>query len=151
MLMLGFNLGCTLLVMGCVLVVDIDILGLMQMWGLTIDSVAIINLVLAIGLAVDYSVHVCHAFLQTPGTRQERVDHALEEMGTAVVHGAFSTFLAVLILSVSKSYIFRIFFKQFFGICLFGAAHGLCLLPVLLSLVGPEYVVVEVSAAGGVV
>jgi len=44
------------------------------------------------------------------------------------------------VLSVSKSYIFRIFFKQFFGICVFGAAHGLCLLPVLLSLIGPAYV-----------
>ena len=110
------------------------------MWGLTIDSVAIINLVLAIGLSVDYSVHVAHAFLQIPGTRQERVDKALEEMGTAVVHGAFSTFLAVLILSSSQSYIFRIFFKQFFGICVFGASHGLVLLPTLLSLIGPAYV-----------
>jgi hypothetical protein len=29
----------------------------------------------------------------------------------------------VLILSTSKSYIFVIFFKQFFGICLFGTPH----------------------------
>ena len=119
------NVQSSFLVMLCVVLVDIDILGLMYLWGLSIDSVAIINLVLAIGLAVDYSVHVAHAFVQTPGTHQERVDHALLEMGTAVVHGAFSTFLAVLILSVSKSYIFRIFFKQFFGICVFGAAHAL--------------------------
>jgi len=134
------NVGASVLVMMCVVLVDVDILGLMYLWGLTIDSVAIINLVLAIGLAVDYSVHVAHAFVQTPGTRQERADKALEEMGTAVVHGAFSTFLAVLILSTSKSYIFRIFFKQFFGICLFGGLHGLCLLPVLLSIMGPAYV-----------
>ena len=133
------NFGLTLLVMLCVLMVDVNILGLMWLWGLTIDSVAIINLVLAIGLAVDYSVHVAHAFMQTPGTRQERTDHALLEMGTAVMHGAVSTFLAVLILSTSKSYIFRIFFKQFFGICVFGAAHGLLFLPVLLSLIGPSY------------
>lgn len=141
------NVTSSMLVMLCVVLVDIDILGLMQMWDLTIDSVAIINLVLAIGLAVDYSVHVAHAFVQTPGTKQERVDHALAEMGTAVVHGAFSTFLAVLILSTSKSYIFRIFFKQFFGICLFGAAHGLCLLPVLLSIIGPAYVEVDGKAS----
>jgi len=134
------NFGATILVIICVILVDVNILGLMHLWGLTIDSVAIINLVLAIGLSVDYSVHVAHAFLQTPGTKQERVDKALEEMGTAVVHGAFSTFLAVLVLSTSKSYIFRIFFKQFFGICIFGAAHGLVFLPTLLSLVGPAYV-----------
>ena len=48
------------------------------------------------------------------------------------------TLTQVLILSTSKSYIFVIFFKQFFGICLFGALHGLLLLPVLLSLIGPD-------------
>jgi len=140
------SLGATLLVMLCVVLVDVDILGLMWLWGLSIDSVAIINLVLAVGLAVDYSCHVAHSFVQMPATpglspraqRQERTDRAVEEMGVAVVHGAVSTFLAVLILSTSKSYIFVIFFKQFFGICLFGALHGLLLLPVLLSLVGPD-------------
>lgn len=40
-------------------------------------------------------------------------------------------------LAFSKSYIFRMFFKQFFGICLFGVTHGLVLLPVVLSLIGP--------------
>ena len=142
------NIGATLLVMLCVVLVDADILGLMWLWGLSIDSVAIINLVLAIGLAVDYSCHVAHAFCQMPNMlgpeatpreqRQARADKAVEEMGVAVVHGAVSTFLAVLVLSASKSYIFVIFFKQFFGICLFGALHGLLLLPVLLSLIGPD-------------
>ena len=53
----------------------------------------------------------------------------------------------MLILSTSKSYIFVIFFKQFFGICLFGSAHGLCLLPVLLSIIGPAYVEVDGKAS----
>ena len=109
----------------------------MWLWGLTIDSVAIINLVLAVGLAVDYSAHVAHAFVVARGTHQERMVTAVTEMGTAVIHGAASTFVAVLVLAASNSYIFRIFFKQFFGICLFGVAHGMVLLPVLLSLIGP--------------
>jgi len=134
------DVGATALVGLMIAMVDVDLLGLMHFWGLTIDSVSVINLVLAIGLALDYSVHMAHAFLQTPGTRQERVDAALDEMGVPVVHGAFSTFLAVVILSVSKSYVFRIFFKMFFGIVVFGAAHGLVLLPVLLSLIGPAYI-----------
>jgi len=141
------SLPATILVVLCVILVDIDILGLMFVWGQSIDSVSIINLVLAIGLAVDYSAHIAHAFMTTPGTRQERADHAIAEMGTAVIHGAFSTFLAVLVLSTSQSYIFRSIFKQFFGICLFGSLHGIVLLPTLLSLVGPAYVGHEDPAA----
>ena len=33
------SLGATLLVMLCVVLVDVDILGLMWLWGLSIDSV----------------------------------------------------------------------------------------------------------------
>lgn len=132
------DLRSTTLVMLCVLLTDVDILGLMWLWGLTIDSVAIVNLVLAVGLAVDYSAHVAHAFAGATGTRDERAVKAVVEMGTAVIHGATSTFLAVLVLASSQSYIFRIFFKQFFGICVFGVAHGLVFLPIMLTLLGPE-------------
>ena len=34
------SLGATLLVMLCVVLVDVDILGLMWLWGLSIDSVS---------------------------------------------------------------------------------------------------------------
>lgn len=131
------SLHASAMVIICIVMVDIDILGLMYMWGLTIDSVTIINLVLAVGLAVDYSAHVAHAFVVAKGTRQERAEKAIAEVGTAVVHGALSTFLAVVILSSSQSYVFTVFFKQFFGICIFGATHGLLFLPVLLSYIGP--------------
>lgn len=58
-------------------------------------------------------------------------------MGSSVFHGAFSTFLAIVVLSPSKSYIFKNFFKMWFGIILFGVANGFILLPVLLSVCGP--------------
>lgn len=58
-------------------------------------------------------------------------------MGTSVFHGAFSTFLAIVVLSPSKSYVFVTFFKMWFGIIVFGVANGFVLLPVLMSLCGP--------------
>ena len=64
-------------------------------------------------------------------------------MGTSVFHGAFSTFLAIVVLSPSKSYIFKSFFRMWFGIIVFGVANGFVLLPVLLSLCGPLNEVVE--------
>jgi hypothetical protein len=131
------HIFCALLVTLNVLMVLVDVVALMYLWKLSINSVSIINLVLAIGLAVDYSAHVAHAFMGATGSRNERAEKAMREMGSDVIHGAFSTFLAVCVLSTSKSYIFRAMFQQFFGICVFGALHGLLLLPVVLSLVGP--------------
>ena len=90
------SLRATLLVMLCVILVDVDILGLMWLWGLTIDSVAIINLVLAIGLSVDYCVHVAHAFLQHDGVRNdERLVQLLVAVALTDVHHSNQADLAV--------------------------------------------------------
>ena len=44
----------------------------MQFWGLTIDTVNTIILVLAVGLSVDYASHVAHTFMIIAGTRYGR-------------------------------------------------------------------------------
>ena len=128
----------SILITLCVVNTIIGLLGVMFYWGLVIDGVGVINLVLAIGLAVDYSAHVGHSFMLTTGSRDERAIQAIGNIGAAVLNGALSTFLAIMLLSMSESYVFRVLFKQFFATVLLGAAHGLILLPVLLSLVGPD-------------
>lgn len=58
-------------------------------------------------------------------------------MGSSVFHGGFSTFLAISCLAGSKSYVFVVFYKLWFGIIVFGMSNGFLLLPVLLSYIGP--------------
>ena len=48
---------------------QVDVGGCMYFWGLTIDTVTSINLIVAIGLTVDYSAHIAHTFMVTPGDR----------------------------------------------------------------------------------
>ncbi|KAK7075015.1 Patched domain-containing protein 3 [Halocaridina rubra] len=137
-LILLANVIASLYVLICVLLTLVDVMALMTWWGLTIDTVSCINLVLSIGLCVDYSVHIALHFLQVKGTRDERVSLTVQEMGPAVVNGAFSTFLAFILLATSESHVFESFFKIFFGVFIFGVFHGLVFLPVVLSLIGPS-------------
>ena len=65
-------------------------------------------------------------------------DGIFDAMGVAVFNGAISTFLAVIVLSSSKSYVFMTFFRQLFLCIVFGLGHGLVLLPVLMSLFPPK-------------
>jgi len=126
------------LVFLCVGMTIADILGVMFYWDLVVDNVAVIMLVLAVGLSVDYSAHVGHAFMTKQGTNEERVIAALGDIGAAVLNGALSTFLAVVLLSQSESYVFRVLFRLFFATVVLGVGHGMILLPILLYYVGPK-------------
>lgn len=130
--------GIACLVLLVVLMTIIEVLGCMNMWGLAIDNVSVIQLVIAVGLAVDYSAHVGHAFMTKSGTRAERVVATLGDVGAAVLNGGISTFLAVMLLALSKSYVFRVLFQTFFLTVVLGLTHGMIVLPAFLALMGPE-------------
>lgn len=107
--------------------------------GIAIDSVSVINIVLAVGLSIDYSAHVGHCFMMKGGDNKDRrVLESLADIGAAVLSGATTTFLAVVVLLFSSSYVFKILSQQFAVTVSLGAMHVLVLLPVLLSLFGPK-------------
>ena len=133
------NISAALLVLLCVVLSLVDIGGFMHFWGLTIDTVSCNNLIIAIGLCVDYSAHIAHRYLVEAGnTRQKRVENTLANIGPAVMNGGITTTLAFILLAGSKSHVFSTFFKIFFLVVTFGLFHGLATLPVLLSIVGPN-------------
>ena len=78
---------------------------------MTIDTVSCIDIILAIGLCVDYAAHIGHTFMTQTGTRDERVKSCLTKIGPAVLNGGFSTFLAFVFLANSGSHVFKTFFK----------------------------------------
>eukprot|EP00928_Gymnodinium_smaydae_P058826 TRINITY_DN4203_c0_g2_i3.p1 TRINITY_DN4203_c0_g2~~TRINITY_DN4203_c0_g2_i3.p1 ORF type:complete len:388 (+),score=80.37 TRINITY_DN4203_c0_g2_i3:363-1526(+) len=125
-------------VMVCVFLSIIDVLGLMHFWGVTISGVSTIYLLICVGLAVDYAAHIAHMFKEATGTARERAIEAVERIGPCTFNAVASTFLAVVIVGFSNSYIFRVFFKVLFLVSTIAGAHGLWLLPVILSLVGGD-------------
>ena len=142
------NIITSLLVIFCVMLSLIDVAGFMYFWGVTIDTVSCVNLIIAIGLCVDYSAHIAHRFgEETAGSRNKRAQAALINIGPAVLNGGISTFLAFVLLAGSRSHVFSVFFKIFFLVVTFGLFQGLVVLPVLLSIFGPpsDYIQAETS------
>ena len=131
------NLQICLYVMCIVTITLTDIVGFLHFWDITIDIISCVNIVLAIGLCVDYSVHIGLAFMVAKGTRQDKAVEAIAAMGPAVFNGGVTTFLALVLCSLSYSHVFLTFFKVFMLTVVFGLFHGLVFFPVLLSIVGP--------------
>ena len=69
-----------------------ELFGLMVIWDVSLNSVSMINLVMAIGFAVDYSAHVAYAFVVSNKLSvNERVVEALSTVGASVLLGGKSS------------------------------------------------------------
>uniref|UniRef100_A0A7S2MTM1 SSD domain-containing protein n=1 Tax=Helicotheca tamesis TaxID=374047 RepID=A0A7S2MTM1_9STRA len=131
--------GCVIVTL-TVSVVFVDLLGLMQIAGLDINSVTSIGLVISIGLVVDFVTHVVHIYFEVDeDTRDKKVEQTLMTMGKSILVGGFSTFLGTLPLCLGTSEVFWTFFVTFLGIVALGVSHGIMFIPVVLSLFAPVY------------
>jgi Niemann-Pick C1 protein len=118
--------------------VMVNSLGFMALWGIQINAVTVVNLIVGVGVCVEYSVHVGCAFAFKTGTRAHRVTAALAEIGSAVFRGFESSLYGNIVLAFSGSKIFEIFyFRMFLLLYVFGALHGFLLMPVMLAILGP--------------
>lgn len=111
--------------------------GFMAFWGVNLDSISMINLVMCTGFSVDFSAHVSYAFVSSSKSDvNKKATDALVHLGYPILQGALSTILGVVLLSLSGSYIFRTFFKVIFLVITFGLIHSLVFIPVFLTLLG---------------
>ncbi|CAN0456876.1 unnamed protein product, partial [Scytosiphon promiscuus] len=78
---------------------------------------------MAVGLVVDYMVHLVHYFLhQVSGRRggSRKIADALGEIGPSIVVGATTTFMGIMPLAFASNAVYRVFFKMFLCIISFG-------------------------------
>merc|ERR1711968_56786 len=115
-----------------------DLVGFMYWWDVTISGISTIYVLISVGLAVDYSAHIAHMFVESTGTAPQRAIKALTRIGPSVFNAVMSTLAAVIIIGFSNSYVFRVFFKALFLTVLIGGAHGLLFLPAILSIFGGD-------------
>ena len=117
------------------------LIGCMNIWGLTLSSVTMIELIMSVGFCVDFSAHVAHAFIASvgKGSRSERAYKACIRVGFPIFNSALSTIIGISLLGFCRSYIFVSFFKTLIILMILGVLNSLIFLPVLLALVGPNW------------
>jgi Niemann-Pick C1 protein len=142
----------TALVVGITVVMTVvDIIGTMAVAGVSLNAVSLVNLVICVGISVEFCAHIARSF-QFPSRaimakagnmyrgKDSRAWTALVNVGGSVFSGITITkLLGVCVLAFTRSKIFEIYyFRIWLALVLFAASHALIFLPVALSLFGGE-------------
>ena len=153
-----FAVACVLLgspataavVAGTVVMTIVDIMGAMAVMGVSLNAVSLVNLIICVGIAVEFCAHIARAYTfparlvqdlvktKFPRGRDQRAWTALVNVGGSVFSGITLTkIVGVSVLAFTRSKIFEIYyFRIWVALVVFAASHALVFLPVALSLVG---------------
>ena len=128
-----------------------DVIGTMALAGVSLNAISLVNLVICVGIGVEFCAHVARAFMFPSKSVMEKAKGkyrgrdlrawtALVNVGGSVFSGIGVTkFLGVFVLAFTRSKIFEIYyFRIWLALVILAALHALVFLPVGLSLVGGE-------------
>ncbi|KAG7662150.1 NCR1 [[Candida] subhashii] len=146
----------------------INIGGVLAIWDISLNAVSLVNLIICAGLAVEFTIHLTRAYVNSPVSlfenaneeslyssflaissldelparhRNLRAYSALSTVGGSIIGGITLTkFIGISVLAFTRSKIFEVYyFRMWFSLIIIAAIHALCILPILLSYFGCDY------------
>merc|ERR1719343_838313 len=115
------------------------ILGWMPLLGWSLGEYECIFMIATVGLSVDYTVHLLHAYNHVVEfDRLTKAKGAMAEMGVSVVSSAITTLLAASLLFACRFYFFFQFGAFIFIVIFASILMSLTFLMPLIMLIGPE-------------
>ncbi|XP_023213801.1 patched domain-containing protein 3-like [Centruroides sculpturatus] len=128
------NIFCSLVVAVCVVSTTIETLGYMSLWGVNLDILSLISLILCVGFCVNYPAHIAYAFVTSNcKTSKDRMKDSLYHVGFPIIQGTLSTIIGILFI-YKDSYAVLTFLKVVCLLTMETAFHALFFTPVVLSL-----------------
>ena len=125
----------SLVTIACILAVQ---LGLMTYWDIKLNAVSLVNLVMSVGLSIEYIMHIIREFHFNSGkTSFEKVYNSITTVGLSVFNGGCSTFLGIVLLVFVEFPVFEVYYFRMYFLCVvIGLLYSLAFLPAFLFLCG---------------
>ena len=111
-LLMGFDIVSSCIIIITIVFILTDLLAVMYYWHITLNAVSLVNLVMAVGISVEFCSHITRTFSVQPGMdRVKRAEAALVKMGSSALSGITLTkFSGIIVLYFAQSQIFTIFY-----------------------------------------
>lgn len=113
-LLMGFDFFSSVVVVITITMIIVNLGGLMYFWNISLNAVSLVNLVMAVGISVEFCSHLVHSFSTSmEPTRVERAADALTKMGSSIFSGITLTkFGGIVVLAFAKSQIFQVSYNS---------------------------------------
>ncbi|KAE9549531.1 hypothetical protein FO519_007249 [Halicephalobus sp. NKZ332] len=150
------DVGAIFSVVLSILSISCGTVGYLHLWGVNLDAVSLISMLMSIGFSVDYSAHICYHYFtmtsdseeypkktllqrlltqltpsKTPESTYHRLEHTFNGVGWPVIQSGLSTVLGMVPLFFVDAYVVAVFWKTIVLVTVLGLWHALFLLPAL--------------------